>query len=192
MNTQKNTIYPISSRTGEPRVPFPIWLAILSNLTGAVCITISTVYSLIMAIYDYGNAAKLTKFSLSHKPEWVQNLDQSYPPEWAGWKFIFVILIAVLAVFLISLLLLSVYYTRWGQRWARRLTWVSGVCSGLVLLLTKIALPAIPLALLAAVFISFPVVGRFITAWEERREPKITQTSSSKKIIYGDFPRYLT
>lgn len=192
MKTREDFSYPISLRTGEPKVPLTLWLAILCNILGSIFIAVSTVYSLVMAVYDYGKAARITQLSLSYKPEWVQNLDKSYPPEWAGWKFIFVILLSALAVFLISILSISVYYTRWGRRWARRFVWISALLSGFTLLLTELALPAIPLAILAAIFTSFPSVSNFIKSWENLRHPKITPIPQPKEIIYGDFPRYLT
>jgi hypothetical protein len=165
----------LNPRTGEPRRPWLIRLSSISSWLAAAAAAASLLWTYWLAVTDFFGSSWLT-----------DRFDELFI--WQQVLLMVALTVAVLAVVISTVI--TGYYAWFGHRWTRISGIVSGVLSGLVLLLNPVGWAAIPLAILGAGLLWTPRASGFFDAWAAQRHPDTIFAPPLTSVFYGPLPRY--
>ncbi|MCE1174931.1 MAG: hypothetical protein LWW77_10040, partial [Propionibacteriales bacterium] len=165
----------LNPRTGEPRRPWLIGVSTVSSWLAATAAGASLLWTYWVAVTDYFGSSWLTA-QFKELLIWQEVL------------LMVALTVAVLAVAISAVI--TGYYAWFGHRWTRIAGIVSGVVSGLVLLLNPVGWAAIPLAIIGAGLLWTPRASSFFDAWANHRHPQTAFAPPLTSVRYGPLPRY--
>ncbi|MEA4944589.1 MAG: hypothetical protein VB080_09150 [Propionicimonas sp.] len=186
-----------SSRTGEPRRVWTIWIAAVAGYLATAVVAAST-------LWIYWNAASSASLVFDQaRNEWVYSYDGARfgQASWLMGQFhtepgsLGRVLLAV-AVTAVAILIgigccITAYYAYDGRRWTRWSALVALAVSALALLLNPPAWAAIGLAAVMAVAVWLPPSARYFDAWQAERHHQPVFSAAVENVYYGPLPRYL-
>lgn len=183
--------YPIDPGTRQPKRPLAATLASVAFFASAIGIGATGFWVIGTAYTNYAEASWLMAVGEAHKPGWVQNLDATYPPAWAGWQILVTLVTTLAGVIGAAVTGIIGYYAYHGYGWTRTGGLVALGASLLGLLLRPVpGIAWIVAAAVGAALLWSPKVRAFFAAWQDRRHPVMTQVSSRGPVFYGPLPRF--
>jgi len=167
---------PINPRTGEPRRPFVIILAIVLCWL-AVAITAASV------LWVYWDA--ISRFA---EASWL--MGQFVTEKGSLERVLLAVAVTVVAIVIGTANAIVGYYAFTGYRWTRIAGVISAVLTFGALVLNQLGWYAIPAGVIGAALLWLPPATRFFLAWTARRHPQQVLAPPTVDVNYGPLPRY--
>lgn len=170
---------PPSPRTGEPRRPALVLVAMLVFLLSAAATAVTYGHHWWLAVYpeNYASSARLI--------QWVE-------PEPGKWLALTLEGVLAVTAALVAGVTGAVGFQAWnGWRWSRWAGPVAVALSGVVaLLFSWMGIIAVGLAAVGAVLLFMPPVTEFFTRFEVHRGKRPPPYRRPERVFYGRLPRY--
>lgn len=162
--------------TGEPRRPWTIRLATITNWVAVAAVASSLLGAYWIAIQDFAAAA------------WLTGL---FPTEPGSTERVLLVIAVTLIVVVIAVgNVITGFYAWMGYRWSRISGLIAATLSFAALTLTQIAWVAIPLSVVGAALLWLPASSGFFLRWQALRHPEIDWATPPEAVEYGPLSRY--
>ncbi len=171
-----NTV-PLNPRTGEPRRPVVVVIAVSSIFAGVAAVMVGLLWAMWLSVDRFLEAG------------W---LNRAFPTEF-GDPVRAAIVTGLVAIGLViaTTSSMTAYYASQGYGWTRWAGVVSSVLAIGALTINVISVVGIPLIVLGSGLLWTPPARRFAAAWHAQRNPEVPPPNIVDEVYYGPLPRYL-
>lgn len=166
----------INRRTGEPRRPWPLFIATPLIYLGVAAIVGGMLWTFWWSIDDFAGSSLLHSWFPTGPGDLLR-------VGLVTGEFALVMLIGTLA-------LITGYYAWWGYRWTRWWGIIAAVVSGGAWIINPIAGAGSVAILVGVGLLWLPMVAAFDARWYARRHPAAPTPDIRDSVFYGPLPRY--
>lgn len=166
----------ISQRTGEPRRPWPLFVATPVIYLGVASVVAGMLWTFWWSIDDFAGASWAHSWFTTGSGDLVRVGIVTA-------EFALVMVIGALA-------LIAGYYAWWGYRWTRWWGLIAAVVSGGAWVLNPIAGAGSVGIIVGVALLWLPSVAAYNARWHARRHPVIPTPDIRDSVFYGPLPRY--